>query len=78
MCFGKLIHALVGMETDLCTMVFRGVNSFPLLNESSVPECAWQPTVISHSHLFLLDEKPTIVKDGYVLCPAPVLTEVGQ
>ncbi|KAI4876375.1 hypothetical protein NFI96_017841 [Prochilodus magdalenae] len=24
------------------------------------------------------NEKPTIVKDGYVLCPAPVLTEVGQ
>uniref|UniRef100_A0AAR2ILP1 Anthrax toxin receptor n=1 Tax=Pygocentrus nattereri TaxID=42514 RepID=A0AAR2ILP1_PYGNA len=24
------------------------------------------------------NEKPTIVKDGYVLCPAPVLTEVGH
>ncbi|XP_056150785.1 ANTXR cell adhesion molecule 2b isoform X2 [Lampris incognitus] len=24
------------------------------------------------------DHKPTVVKDGYLLCPAPVLTEAGQ
>lgn len=26
----------------------------------------------------LLDEKPTVVRDGYLLCPAPHLHEVGQ
>ncbi|MED6238694.1 Anthrax toxin receptor 2 [Ataeniobius toweri] len=27
---------------------------------------------------FVLDEKPTLVQDGYLLCPAPRLPEVGQ
>uniref|UniRef100_A0A8C2G1Y4 ANTXR cell adhesion molecule 2b n=1 Tax=Cyprinus carpio TaxID=7962 RepID=A0A8C2G1Y4_CYPCA len=30
---------------------------------------------VSCCSLFLLDEKPSAVKDNYVLCPAPVLTE---
>lgn len=27
---------------------------------------------------FCTDQKPTVVKDGHLLCPAPVLHEVGQ
>uniref|UniRef100_A0A671WJF1 ANTXR cell adhesion molecule 2b n=1 Tax=Sparus aurata TaxID=8175 RepID=A0A671WJF1_SPAAU len=27
---------------------------------------------------FFLDQKPTVVRDGHLLCPAPVLHEVGQ
>lgn len=28
--------------------------------------------------VFVPDQKPTVVRDGYLLCPAPVLYEVGQ
>uniref|UniRef100_A0A3B3YGM2 Anthrax toxin receptor n=1 Tax=Poecilia mexicana TaxID=48701 RepID=A0A3B3YGM2_9TELE len=34
--------------------------------------------IYSVSVFFLSDEKPTVVQDGYLLCPAPRLYEVGQ
>lgn len=64
--FKMILPLKLNVKTTNMSLVYNISSFIPLF---------W---IYSVSVFFLSDEKPTVVQDGYLLCPAPRLHEVGQ